>query len=369
MMILTDMTIEREAMMRAEELSSYSDMLTRFFADRDNFMRMLDLIKSQLLELKDCKIENQKDHEAALRQFHNIKSAASSLCAVELQKAAHDTESALILEWSRSLGHKDFEPMVHMAAQMMLEHYNTFLKEHHAIFGFYNNTPQNGRLVSFEALNSFYRKLSGLDPALKQEYVSEILMSPITQPLLDLKSHGQAMAKSLDKIVTIHVEANPTDKIYAYPYRRLFDSLSHLINNCIDHGFEIGKPGNLMIGASVTAQWLKIFVADDGCGIDPEQIRQKLYQMKTNCSRETDAQVIYHIFDPGFTTKPVASAISGRGIGMDSVHHEVKDLGGKIILHSDKGAGTRFDISVPFLTPDLQQKASAPIRSRSKTGS
>jgi chemotaxis protein histidine kinase CheA len=99
---------------------------------------------------------------------------------------------------------------------------------------------------------------------------------------------------------------------------------------------------------------LKIFIQDDGAGIDPEHIRQKLYQMHVNCSRETDAQVIYHIFDSGFSTKTEVSHTSGRGIGMDAVHFEIKKLGGKIELRSEKGQGTRFDITVPYLSPESE---------------
>ncbi|MFP3526488.1 hypothetical protein SB912_28775, partial [Pantoea sp. SIMBA_072] len=40
--------------------------------------------------------------------------------------------------------------------------------------------------------------------------------------------------------------------------------------------------------------------------------------------------------------------ISGRGLGMDVVHEEVKQLGGSMSIESAQGKGARFLIRLPF---------------------
>jgi two-component system, chemotaxis family, sensor kinase CheA len=54
------------------------------------------------------------------------------------------------------------------------------------------------------------------------------------------------------------------------------------------------------------------------------------------------------IFAPGFSTAQAVSNISGRGVGMDVVRQNVKDLGGRIGIESEPGAGTTFTLTLPL---------------------
>ena len=71
-------------------------------------------------------------------------------------------------------------------------------------------------------------------------------------------------------------------------------------------------------------KYLRISVADTGCGIPQEKIDR--------------------IFDPYFTTKPVGE---GTGMGLSTVHGIVTDHGGGIKVYSEVDAGTAFDIYLP----------------------
>ncbi|MDB5727201.1 MAG: chemotaxis protein CheA, partial [Noviherbaspirillum sp.] len=54
------------------------------------------------------------------------------------------------------------------------------------------------------------------------------------------------------------------------------------------------------------------------------------------------------VFLPGFSTKDVASSVSGRGVGMDVVKTAVEKHRGAIRIDSSLGQGTRFTIRLPI---------------------
>jgi len=60
-------------------------------------------------------------------------------------------------------------------------------------------------------------------------------------------------------------------------------------------------------------------------------------------------EVAMLVFDDGFTLKESVDEISGRGIGLSAIKHEVDKLNGKISIHTEKFVGTRFDISIPIV--------------------
>jgi two-component system, chemotaxis family, sensor kinase CheA len=54
------------------------------------------------------------------------------------------------------------------------------------------------------------------------------------------------------------------------------------------------------------------------------------------------------IFLPGFSTKTQVTDISGRGVGMDVVQSKIRELNGRVTIHSRMGEGSRFLIRVPL---------------------
>lgn len=102
----------------------------------------------------------------------------------------------------------------------------------------------------------------------------------------------------------------------------LADPLMHLVRNAVDHGIE--TQGHVTIAAGEAS----ITVTDDGRGIDPS--------------------ILDRIFEPGFSTAPEVTAISGRGVGLDVVKTAIEELGGTINVSSKPGKGARFEIVLPI---------------------
>ncbi|MCP3848707.1 MAG: chemotaxis protein CheA, partial [Gammaproteobacteria bacterium] len=61
-----------------------------------------------------------------------------------------------------------------------------------------------------------------------------------------------------------------------------------------------------------------------------------------------DEKIYDLIFHPGFSTADHVSDISGRGVGMDVVRKNIKELGGKVDVSTVPGEGTTFTIRLPL---------------------
>jgi len=165
---------------------------------------------------------------------------------------------------------------------------------------------------------------------------------------------AQRLGKQIDLKLT--GEQTELDKTVL---ERIGDPLVHLVRNSIDHGIEMpevrvaaGKSavGTVHLEAFHRGSAIIIEVSDDGQGLDSERILAKARARGLVGASETPSQeAIYElIFLPGFSTAEQTTDLSGRGVGMDVVRRNIKSLGGKIDIRSERGKGSRFTISLPL---------------------
>ncbi|MCU0549536.1 MAG: hybrid sensor histidine kinase/response regulator [Leptolyngbya sp. Prado105] len=140
----------------------------------------------------------------------------------------------------------------------------------------------------------------------------------------------------------------------------LNDPLMHLIRNAFDHGIEAptvralrGKSpeGKIEIQAMNQGNRTLITVRDDGEGIPIDKIRDRAEQMgldRALLDAARDEELLSLIFEPGFTTSTQVTALSGRGVGMDVVRNNLKQIRGEISVNTQLGQGTTFTLSIPF---------------------
>jgi chemotaxis protein histidine kinase CheA/ActR/RegA family two-component response regulator len=137
-----------------------------------------------------------------------------------------------------------------------------------------------------------------------------------------------------------------------------FEPLLHVVRNAVSHGIEspadrvrLGKPpiGRVTLGAHREGNTLVIAVEDDGRGLDEEAIAAKARRLGWLGPDEEAGpdRLRALIFEPGFSTRSTANAISGRGVGMDVVARQIGQLRGTIDLDSQPGRGTRFTLRLP----------------------
>ena len=139
---------------------------------------------------------------------------------------------------------------------------------------------------------------------------------------------------------------------------KAFEPLLHVVRNAVSHGIEspadrvkLGKPptGRVTLEARREGNNLLIAVEDDGKGLDDEAIAAKARRLGWLAPDEKPGRDRLQalIFEPGFSTKSLANAIAGRGVGMDVVAREVSQLRGTVDLDSHPGRGTRLTVRLP----------------------
>jgi chemosensory pili system protein ChpA (sensor histidine kinase/response regulator) len=62
----------------------------------------------------------------------------------------------------------------------------------------------------------------------------------------------------------------------------------------------------------------------------------------------SDRDLYGFVLETGFSTAEQVTQLAGRGVGMDVVHNEIKQLGGSLIIDSEQGKGATFTIRLPF---------------------
>lgn len=139
---------------------------------------------------------------------------------------------------------------------------------------------------------------------------------------------------------------------------RMVAPLEHMLRNSVAHGLETpeqrraaGKPeeGEIAIRLRREGSEIVLEVADDGAGLDREAIRRRAEQRGLIAADAVlgDAELDAMIFSPGFSTADQVSQLAGRGVGMDVVHNEVRQLGGSVDIHSVSGQGVTFTLRLP----------------------
>ncbi|CAM4014740.1 Hpt domain-containing protein [Psychrobacter arenosus] len=184
-------------------------------------------------------------------------------------------------------------------------------------------------------------------------------MVPFSRLLPRLQRIVRQTAGELNKAVELEV-INADDEIDRTILERITSPLEHMLRNAVDHGIEmpdsriaVGKPRNGKIQLEVVREGSEIVIhlTDDGSGIDIEAVRAKAISqglIDPDNTSLTDLDVMQYIFNAGLTTTKKVTQISGRGVGMDVVRSEIRQLGGVVAVESVEGGGSRFTIRVPL---------------------
>ncbi len=114
---------------------------------------------------------------------------------------------------------------------------------------------------------------------------------------------------------------------------QVFRAIQNVVMNAIQ-AITSGA-GTVRITCKRDETWIDLQIADDGCGIAPEQLQR--------------------IFEPYFTTK---EAGKGTGLGLLITKKVIEDHGGTIDVQSELQRGTTFFIRLPAMLPDSTGKYS-----------
>ncbi len=168
-----------------------------------------------------------------------------------------------------------------------------------------------------------------------------------------VRQSSQELGKKAELVIT--GEDNEVDNKVL---DRMVAPLEHIIRNALSHGIETpmervkkGKPetGTIAIDIIRDGSDVVIRVSDDGAGVNLDKVRNRAIQLGLLDKKKqiTDGDLVQFILEPGFSTADHVTQLSGRGVGMDVVDIEIKQLGGTLQIETNP-QGTSFVARLPF---------------------
>ena len=191
-----------------------------------------------------------------------------------------------------------------------------------------------------------------------QDAVMQTRMQPIGRLFTRFPRIVRDLARQLHKEVDLRVTGEDVE-IDRSILEVLYDPLTHLIRNAVDHGIEVpevrrnkgkSEAGRLSLRAFHETGKIIVQVGDDGAGLDAEKISSAAVHKKLISQEQASTlsrqDKIHLIFLPGFSLSEKVSEISGRGVGMDVVKTNLDSIGGQIWLESKPDQGTLVRIAL-----------------------
>ena len=191
--------------------------------------------------------------------------------------------------------------------------------------------------------------------------IKAALLQPFSSLLEPFSLMVRNLAVELGKEVTWIVHGDET-RIDRRVLEKIKDPLVHIVRNSISHGIENpderdaqGKPSigtiSLEIGRIENGK-VELIVQDDGAGIDVAKIKAAAIkkQMINEASAKymKDEELLDLIFLPEFSTSPLLTVVSGRGLGLAIALENIEMIGGKISVSTVLCKGTTFRIQLPI---------------------
>ncbi|MET4692607.1 chemotaxis protein CheA [Endozoicomonas lisbonensis] len=191
-----------------------------------------------------------------------------------------------------------------------------------------------------------------------QDKLIQARMVSFARLLPRLKKITTQVSEELGKPVNLNVQ-NAEGEMDRTMLDRILSPLEHLIRNAVSHGIEnaddrraTGKPevGQLELVVKREGADIVLELHDDGEGIDVDAIRTKALEKHLIAPDDqlSDTDLIQLILESGFSTADTVTQISGRGVGLDVVNTEIRQMGGSMQIESTRGKGCCFRLRLPF---------------------
>lgn len=193
-----------------------------------------------------------------------------------------------------------------------------------------------------------------------QDTIMKVRMVPVSTVFSRFPRLVRDLSKKSGKNINLITEGEDTELDKSL-VEVIGDPLVHLIRNSVDHGLEteeerkaLGKPevGRVWLRAFHRGNSVAIEIEDDGKGIDANKMREVSVKKGLLSAEEAknldDRDAVELIFAPGFSSADKITDISGRGVGMDVVRTNIKNLKGTVSVSTEVGKGTKFTLALPL---------------------
>ncbi|MDZ8090971.1 MAG: hybrid sensor histidine kinase/response regulator [Nostoc sp. DedQUE05] len=321
---------------------------------------------SKIVRLSEAEVQNPKSPtnsyrietiRVGTRHLDTLMTQAGELTVTKIRIAHRLGEIEAIAnlweEWNRDLFTNRFAFSREQQGDFALQRLETF--HHHSE----KRLEQLGHLVKTlqSSLSEDTTRLEQLSSDL-EEGIRTLRLLPFATIFNLFPRMVRDLAQQQGKLVQLIAEGKDTlaDKRLL---EEMKDPLMHILRNAIDHGIEppqererLGKPttATIRLKAYQTPTNIVLEISDDGRGLDLDRIKQ-IAVKRGICGEEesaamTPSQIQALIFAPGFSTAPLVTEVSGRGVGLDVVQTNVEKLKGTIQVESVPGLGCTLRVNL-----------------------
>jgi len=191
-----------------------------------------------------------------------------------------------------------------------------------------------------------------------REAITRTRLVPVGEAFERMRFVVRDLMRETGKRVKVEISGQHTE-IDKLVVEKMMEPLLHLVRNAVSHGIEspeeraaAGKAaeGKLRLSAATAGDTVVIEIEDDGHGIRIDKVtaRARAMGLIDNKTNVDESSLLSILCAPGFSTREEADMAAGRGVGMNVVLNTVRELGGRLSLHTESGRGTRFTIELPI---------------------
>ena len=315
---------------------------------------LLDQLVNNAGEVSIYRARMEQQNKSVERNLLELTETVGRL-QKQLRALELETEAQVISRHEREHGaqeYQDFDPLE-------MDRYSTMQQLSRALSETINDLSNIG-----ETLGDLSRDTDTL--LLQQARITNDLqdgllrtrMVPFNRQAARLQRVVRQTSKNLGKSADLEVQG-AEGEIDRTILNRMMGPLEHLLRNAVAHGIEApeartsaGKPeqGKVTLRLVREGSEIVLTIADDGIGLDTGKIREKAISrgMLAEDTEVSEDALYQFILEPGFTTATEVTQVAGRGVGMDAVVSEIRQLGGTLEIESQQGQGSSFVIRLPF---------------------
>jgi len=362
-----DVTVQRQLEREQALIKEKEAILARVHANPESFFALqtylaqtLQELKAHMADLQTSAAQSTATPEELARKLHSLKGFAGMYALDQMHDAVDHMEIELRHFQTATLPatFKAFASLEQSAGHVMdiTESLDPSLKKR--LFGIVIAPHEFDALLKCVQNQNYAQAELILSSARSMEAGQLFSAWPVT---------AQRLSNQVEKDVQFILDGDDAF-LPLGTFNELGRALPQLLRNAIDHGIElpgyreqIGKPrvGSIKAQLAKMEHRFKITISDDGAGIDFSKLAQSALDRQVIqpdlVEQYTQAGELWRImFVPGFSTAQVDTdmkSLSGLGMGLDSVHHAIQNLGGSIAVSSELGQGTQVRIEIPLSAP------------------
>lgn len=382
MVILHDISEKVELQNEIENERNILKMVIKVLNSRDDYLELIrdfrDFTMNGMEQICTSQLTNEDKIAEIFRMVHTYKGSFANFDTINAVNALHSFETILNDE-RKKLAQNNNNQLVDFFSSY---DYNSWIRKDIDII----------RDLLGSDFFSMEQKLS-IDPDRILELENKIAESELgeegreflielkrlrytsfTELLSYYKNYTSQLAQRMGKFINpviIEGEAIPVDKEL---YKPLIRSLTHLFRNSIYHGIENpeerarkGKSeyGQIKVEVKQKEELIELVIQDDGRGINLDAVcktaLEKGFVEKEQIEQMSEPEKLNLILKDRLSTSKKVSDISGRGVGLSALKHEMGKFNGEIEIQTKKDKGTTFKLTIPIKEahemPELPIKA------------